>query len=425
MIELLEILILFTESLILLQCIQVVFGKTLKNDKCVWGTILIDVLIYMLINRKILPVICSVIVYLLFYLLCYCKFRLSYFKTLIRLIISILMMGCSESVAAFLMYIFSVKKESMAILFLSSIFALLLTWILKRNRHVFGKMVAEEGNFWRIVSLVIYIVLIGVLLVDYHVEKSSINICIVLALSSLIALLFYSYRFEQAQSEIAKKNYDLKLQKVYGEAYENLLYEVRRRQHDYKNQLGAIYGMHVTAKSLDDLIGMQKEYGGMLLSECKFDSILTGCNNPTLAGFLYYKCVTCEKNEVKVEYVINVEQATCSFSLHEIIEILGILIDNACENVKSEISLQKLICLKILEGPEKLVLFVSNPARYIKFSEIEKMFRRGYSSKGENRGIGLERVMELINKYDAEIAVFNSASVERDNWINFEIQIPK
>jgi len=246
-----------------------------------------------------------------------------------------------------------------------------------------------------------------------------------LALSALIALFFYSYGFEQAQNEIAKKNHELELQKKYGDNYDHLLYEIRRRQHDYKNQLGTLYSMHITAKSLDDLISMQKEYGDILLEESRFDSILTHCNNPILAGFLYYKCVECEKIEVKVNYDIYIGQAECRFSLREIIEILGILIDNACENVKAEESLEKQICLKIWESSDKLIIFVANPARYIPFSEIDKMFIRGYSSKGENRGIGLERVMELINKYDAEIKVYNSGHEDTANWINFEIQMLK
>ena len=44
--------------------------------------------------------------------------------------------------------------------------------------------------------------------------------------------------------------------------------------------------------------------------------------------------------------------------------------------------------------------------------------------KGENRGIGLARVLELVKKYNAEINVFNSMDRE-ENWINFALKIAK
>jgi two-component system sensor histidine kinase AgrC len=52
------------------------------------------------------------------------------------------------------------------------------------------------------------------------------------------------------------------------------------------------------------------------------------------------------------------------------------------------------------------------------------MFVCGYSSKGENRGIGLSRVKELANKYEANIKVSNFW-YDEENWINFTVEIVK
>ena len=73
---------------------------------------------------------------------------------------------------------------------------------------------------------------------------------------------------------------------------------------------------------------------------------------------------------------------------------------------------------------EKIIISVSNPTEYIPFSEIENMFVCGYSSKGENRGIGLSRVKELANKYEANIKVSNFW-YDEENWINFTVEIVK
>lgn len=126
-----------------------------------------------------------------------------------------------------------------------------------------------------------------------------------------------------------------------------------------------------------------------------------------------------------MDYSIHIEQAICCFALHEIIEILGILIDNACEHVKMESSLEQRIKLEFQEDTEKVVFSISNPAKYISFSKIDRMFVSGYSSKGKNRGIGLARVRELVEKYAAKIMVSNSNPYGKENWICFLLEIVK
>ena len=51
------------------------------------------------------------------------------------------------------------------------------------------------------------------------------------------------------ENEINIKNHEIELQRIYGGMYEDLLGEIRRKQHDYKNQLGAIRSIHMVAES--------------------------------------------------------------------------------------------------------------------------------------------------------------------------------
>lgn len=168
---------------------------------------------------------------------------------------------------------------------------------------------------------------------------------------------------------------------------------------------------------------MQKKYADILKEDCKMDSILTGCGNSILAGYIYHKCSFCSNEGVAVDYSIHTGQVECCFAIHEMIEILGILIDNACESVLIQKRADKRIRLEMKEE-EKIIISVSNPTEYIPFSEIENMFVCGYSSKGENRGIGLSRVKELANKYEANIKVSNFW-YDEENWINFTVEIVK
>lgn len=423
--EWLLIITFLAEAITVLQCIQIVFRQTLKLDKYVVGIVIVDVVIYLLMNLGIIPVIGVIAVYILFGLLCYYKFKKNITQTVMRFIVSCALVGGIEGAATLIPHLFRNEDNSMLILTLSSIISLALTYLVKWLCHIFEKRLLSNRNARKQGIIIFYGLLLLGLFIDYHFNQSTINIYVIVALTFFIYIFFYMLSLEQAQNEVLKKNYELELQKIYGGTYESLLLEVRKRQHDYKNQLAAIYGMHLTAQTLEELVEAQRKYGDELKTNCRFDSILTCCNNSILAGFVYYRCVRCESENIAVDYNIHIEQAECRFELHEIIELLGILIDNACECVKMENSLEQRIKLELQEDVEKIVFSVSNPTNYISFSEIDRMFATGYSSKGENRGIGLARVSELVNKYEAEIKVFNSNPCNDKNWICFLVEARK
>lgn len=73
--EWLLIITFLAEAITVLQCIQIVFRQTLKLDKYVVGIVIVDVVIYLLMNLGIIPVIGVIAVYILFGLLCYYKFK--------------------------------------------------------------------------------------------------------------------------------------------------------------------------------------------------------------------------------------------------------------------------------------------------------------------------------------------------------------
>lgn len=421
--EVLSVFILLTEILMILQCLQIVFKQELPFDKYMVGIIVIDFIIYMGINLKAIPMICSCIFYVLTYVFCLIKFKQTKMKTAIRLIIALCLAGGIEGIFAFVTNFVRTPYNLLPIMALSSSLALILAWVIKVSiPSIVIDRKANKRGVWGIV--VFYGISYAGVLIEYYTKYRLVSIYVVLILLFVAFILFYFYRLEQTQNEINKKNYELELQNIYGGAYEKLLLEVRRRQHDYKNQLGAIYSMQLTAGSLEELVAMQKEYGDALQSDCKFDSILTGCKNQILAGFLYHKCIDCEQKGVAVEYTIHIEQADCDFALHELIELLGILIDNACESVVDQTNDHKQIRLDFQENEEKILFSVSNPASYVSFSQIERMFTLGYSSKGENRGLGLARAKELINKYGAEMQVENIV-LNDENWIEFKVEIEK
>lgn len=420
--NILLLVVLLLEVMTVLQCLQIAFKKEVQFDRYTVGIIVIDVSVYMFMNLKMIPDICAIPLYILIYIYCYIEYKQTIVKTIVGFVIGFVLAGCLEGVLGFFSIIFQNESNLDYVLLILNVIALAVAYLGKRIaiRLKSEKIIKYSRDiYWVAILLGITMAL---LLLDYYFIRKLVNIYMVCILFFLLLLLLFLYRLEKARNEIEKKNYELELQRAYGGAYEELLATVRRRQHDFKNQLGAIYSMHLVANSLEELICMQNEYADTIRYDSKFDSILTGCNNPILAGYLYHRCVACEQNGILVHYNIHIDQAECRFQLHEIIEILGILIDNACESFRTYQIEYKQIKIECLENEKEIRFCVSNPSHYITYSDIEKMFEEGFSTKGKNRGIGLARVLELTKKCDAELKVSNATHGD-DNWIEFLIRI--
>lgn len=418
--EYIDMLVLLVEILTVLIYMHISFMQKVHWNKYIIIVLSIAWGIYWLINKEIISQTWSLPVYLLIWMYCYFRFKLTIGKTMVRFLLALIIAAFVETLLICMVASFKNADNAQIVLSLISVISLIIAIIIyvivllrfQRTNYLFGK------------SLTVSIILIGsvfvILIFDYYMNNAIVRISTIIIIALVIVLFVYTLMLEKSEREVESKKFELELQTIYGGAYEELLTEVRRRQHDFKNQLGALYSMHLVAESLEDLKTMQKEYGDNLIDGCRYDSILTCCDNHILAGYIYYRCISCEKEGVEVIYRIHMGDAECSFALYEIIEVLGILIDNACENIASEGMSHKRIKLDMFEDEEQVSFSVSNPSKYLTSSEIENMFKQGYSTKGKNRGIGLARVRELVMEHDEEIHVRNYTDTDI-NWIEFKI----
>ncbi len=407
-------------------CIHGFFGWELKANILVVVMLIIFVVIYSAILEGILPKTISCVPLIVMFAYCYRVFRRELIETISYYVLSIIYMGILEVISSYIIIPLQmfIEEQKLVMMFLDVVSLILsmgsvkMIAIVKKNTRL---RFNSKKDYLYIMICAFCIIF---LLLDYRVREELDQIYYLLFMALIIVICFYRVRMQKTQFELEKKKMELELQDIYGVAYKDLMFEVRRKQHDFVNQLGAVFSMHITATSLEDLIKRQSEYGTALLSYDQFDKILTGCNHPILAGYLYNKCVEFENRNVTVEYIIHVDMADCNLSLHEIIEILGILLTNAAESGNIEEDQQKVIKLICEETNESLKIEISNLSPCFTSADIEKIFEKGYSSKGDNRGIGLSRIKELAKKSKSEIVVENYMKEER-NWVSFKVIVPK
>jgi len=104
---------------------------------------------------------------------------------------------------------------------------------------------------------------------------------------------------------------------------------------------------------------------------------------------------------------------------NELLIILGVLIDNSMESISDKKD-GKIIVYLYLNTEENILLCkVYDNGSGISKDILENVFERGYSTKGENRGYGLNAVDTIVKKYNGLIDVESEVGKTQ-----FTIEIP-
>lgn len=420
--KLIVIATLFAELLAMLICWYSIFKKPIKIDFYFCGIIVFEMTIMYLVWEGKLHRLFFIIQYIVLWLYFFIRFKFTIKNTLIKFIYGIAICGLLEILLLCITLPFQNYIDYMILSIIDSCLMLLIMCIFSARISKSVKILDIQNDKKLETMLLFYVIIELLLFFDLVFKDAPFRVSMMIVAAFIFVGYIYIEKSYRTKVQLEIKNAELKMSKLYGDAYSELILSVRKRQHDFKNQLGVIYSMHLTAKSLEELIESQRTYADMIIEQCKYDSILTNCNNKILAGYLYYKCIECENEGILVEYDISVKREEFSIPIHELIELLGILIDNACEEVKDSSDCK--ISLKIKDNIENIMVIIANPASPLKSNEIDEMFIMGKSSKGENRGIGLARLKEIAETNNTSVLVENEIR-DNCNWLRFEIEFSK
>lgn len=242
----------------------------------------------------------------------------------------------------------------------------------------------------------------------------------------VLIFLFVIYEWQKSRMDAEKKKTQLEMNKLYYEAYDQLIMLVRERQHDMKNHINAILSLSYTTENYDELIAKQKEYCGFVMEQNEKTKLVLSSGNPLIAGFLYSKLREAEDHHIIMDYKIGFQKTEMAIPEYELVEMAGILLDNAVEaldGMGDENFVKKIFC-SIKETEDNIELLTANTSPYYEEDLTEYFFETGYSSKGPNRGIGLSKLKRLVQNRKGTILVYNEMRNEL-NYLTFEIKLPK
>lgn len=281
---------------------------------------------------------------------------------------------------------------------------------------------AELGRklFYRVFCVMALIIAVY-LIVDLYLSHT-LDIKVIILFGILLAVIFFGWWDWLANYSILKRQEEeLKIYKLYIHPLEELTKDIRARQHEFNNHMNAVLNMHVTIDNYDELVAAQSAY-------CKEIYEAKGVSTPALlrisdkilAGFLYSKILGAP-TYAKVEIQVLSQQIITSVSEHNLVEILGTLVDNAFEAATPQLPLVEMV---LDSREDKLIFMIRNQVQGLTMGDISRFFQKGYTTKDnrECRGFGLYQANMIAQQFGGEITV-ELTDGEESQEICFRVEI--
>ena len=240
-------------------------------------------------------------------------------------------------------------------------------------------------------------------------------ICLLISSILFIACIMTVKKEEEQKAEEKQ----LEILKSYIKNLEQLNEKTSAFRHDYKNILSGLSGFIKEGKTeemkayLSEIIHTTEKISegqDLAWKELKYVYPLE------LKGFLYEKILSAYAQKIQMYLQIDEKlDLQCSY-MKDVIRILGIFIDNAIEETRDmENGYIIIVAMNTEQG-----CFFSVTNNYKNKPELALIQQREYTTKGENRGMGLYWADELVKKHE----IMHNTNIT-DTEIAQEIEIMK
>ena len=217
----------------------------------------------------------------------------------------------------------------------------------------------------------------------------------------LIFFAMNSYKV-QIEKEIAlkQKKFEQKHLQTYTDEIVKLYNEIRGFRHDYA---GMLVSMQMAIDS-EDLQEIDRVYNEVLVKANQklrsekytyFD--LNNLEDSALRSLIAQSIVYARNNDVEFTLEVKDVITRLSMDLLDLVRIMSILLNNAVEGAAD--SYLKQMEVAVIKMDFETVIVIQNSCK-ITMTPSEDLFALGFSTKGRNRGLGLNNVKEILDKYD-------------------------
>jgi len=339
-------------------------------------------------------------------------------KVAISLIVTIILMSVGDIITnIFFLSVTSIEsiRSIWYYILLSNLIVNIITLILINIRFIKNKLTKiikgiEDTNKKTSIalfatSLIVIIYVLYNISINYKLNDKYIINVIIMSSYFIIVLIFFRDKMEYIK---LINQYDA-LFEYFKEIEENID-NISINNHEYKNQLAVLKEYINKRKNKEATKYINDIIQEINIKDKNIISNLKNVPKGGIKGLLYYKNI-CAKNR-KIEIVLDISKSVTKelkkLTINEnkiISKALGVYIDNAIQAVEK--AKNRIITIEIYSLNNEIMFIISNYFNPKKV-DINKISKKGYSTKGKGRGQGVYLITKIIN---------------REKWINQEKRI--
>ena len=219
-----------------------------------------------------------------------------------------------------------------------------------------------------------------------------------------LLLIFFAMNSHKVQMEkeiaLKQKKFEQKHLQNYTDEIVGLYNEIRGFRHDYA---GMLVSMHMAIDS-GDLQEIDRVYNEVLVKanhKLRSDKYtyfdLNNIEDSALRSLVAQSIVYARNNGVEFTLEVKDTITTLQIELLDLVRIMSVLLNNAVEG--SADSYKKQMEVAVIKMETETVIVIQNSCK-MTMTPSGDLFSLGFSTKGRNRGVGLNNVKELLDKYN-------------------------
>lgn len=367
------------------------------------------------------------VIYILFFisLCCFIFFRLCIFCSMVAAIIVLVFTGIAEMTGFIVLHFFMGHTQETIIgnVFINSQLHIIMFFLVTLiNRAIWrvrpNKLKCGKNHFERTPLILFFVFTLSLIYVNfYHIRYLSVGIKEAVYGAIFFLCLIFNFIFFYVYYQYKAKNEENKELRLYIKITARLTEELRSFKHNYFNLLYSLMGYIENG----EWAKLEKYFRNVVAYSEKIDKnnllSLQRIKNFSVVGLLAAKIKKAQDGGINFLVDISENEEYLAINNHEFLEILGIYLDNAIEAASE--SKKKCVAFGLGKIESSTYVIVKNTfdGEIPLFSSLSK---KGFSTKGEDRGYGLWIVSEILKKHPE---VLSNNSIKNEYFIQ-ELIIP-
>lgn len=410
---------LLLEMLSITMCLHQLYGEKYRLDIATVSLLAIDMIMMQTISYLGLPYVVSVLIYPIIAIYCGVKFGFKLKTIIINVLLCVIIVGGIQMIGMASVYcLYKTQFFSNYKLLLSNsiMFGIVMTLLPMFKVSRWSNFLQDNG---KIIVLVICVCLswISFCVLSYKNIKAFELRETIMLFVSIILVLILAWQMSKYKVKAKEAETELKMYELYSESFQGLIDNIKLRQHEFDNHINAIYSQHFSYNTYEELVEAQRSYCESITRENRFNKMLSR-DNPVIRGYLYGRFIEIDAMGIEISYQVAIKKIDIGVPIYKLVEILGDLMNNAVEALMGDID-RKRMHVSIVET-DGFYIEVRNESPYIAYDMLGNFFSKGYSKKGENRGLGLYNVKRICEEYDLEVAP-ECIEIDGKNWLSFKV----